>query len=103
MRTGSSYALSLGLTNGDLFDAVIAFSPGFSADGRRHGTPSIFVSHGVEDTVLPIQATSRVIVPALKKRGYDVDYREFQGPHTVPPRIARAAAASLRSACGPPR
>jgi predicted esterase len=28
---GASYALSIGLTNGDLFDAVLAFSPGFTA------------------------------------------------------------------------
>ncbi len=35
---GASYALSLGLTNGDVFDSLIAFSPGFeTADGRSRG------------------------------------------------------------------
>jgi poly(3-hydroxybutyrate) depolymerase len=34
---GASYALSLGLLNGDLFTHVIAFSPGFMAEGSRPG------------------------------------------------------------------
>jgi predicted esterase len=28
----------------------------------------------------------------LERAGYDVTYREFDGPHTVPPDIAREAA-----------
>jgi predicted esterase len=32
---GASYALSLGITNGDLFGHVLAFSPGFMAPGGR--------------------------------------------------------------------
>src|SRR5918912_2454294 len=32
---GASYALSLGLTNGDLFTRIIAFSPGFMAPATR--------------------------------------------------------------------
>ena len=34
---GASYALSLGITNGDLFTHVLAFSPGFAAPARRRG------------------------------------------------------------------
>ena len=34
---GASYALSLGLTNGDLFTHVLAFSPGFRRRERRAG------------------------------------------------------------------
>lgn len=85
---GASYALGLGLANGELFRKVIAFSPGFVPAGPDHGQPTIFISHGTEDSVLPIDATSRRVVPALKRRGYDVVYREFEGPHTVPPAIA---------------
>ena len=92
---GASYALSLGLTNGDLFPAIIAFSPGFSVPARREGSPRIFVSHGRRDEVLPIGVTSRQIVPLLERRGYDVRYREFDGPHTVPPALAREAVAWL--------
>lgn len=88
---GASYALSLGLTNGDLFSHVLAFSPGFMAPAARQGQPRIFVSHGTRDDVLPIEMCSRRIVPQLRRAGYDVTYREFDGPHTVPAAIADAA------------
>ena len=86
---GASYALSLGAVNGDLFTHVIAFSPGFIAPGARYGKPRIFISHGTEDRVLPIAYTSRLTVRKLTAEGYGVTYREFDGPHAVPPPIAR--------------
>jgi len=86
---GASYALSLGITNGDLFTHVLAFSPGFCWPGAEIGTPRFFVSHGTSDTVLPIDACSRKIVPRVQRAGYDVRYREFDGGHTVPPEIAQ--------------
>jgi phospholipase/carboxylesterase len=88
---GASYALSLGLTNGDLFSHVLAFSPGFIAPAGRRGAPRLYVSHGTYDTVLPIDACSRRIVPILYEAGYDLRYDEFDGPHTVPPTIAQTA------------
>jgi phospholipase/carboxylesterase len=88
---GASYALSLGISNADLFTHVLAFSPGFMAPGRRTGAPAIFISHGTEDRTLPIDVCSRRIVPNLRHAGYDVRYEEFQGPHTVPPRVAGEA------------
>lgn len=88
---GASYALSLGLLNGDLFTHVIAFSPGFVLAQRREGQPRCFVSHGVQDPVLPIDPCSRRIVRELRGDRYDVSYTEFQGGHAVPPAIARAA------------
>lgn len=86
---GASYALSVGITNGDLFSHIIAFSPGFIAPGRPHGSPHLYIAHGTHDAVLPIDVCSRRIVPALIAADYDVRYREFDGPHTVPPEIAR--------------
>jgi len=88
---GASYALSLGIMNGDLFTHVIAFSPGFMAPARQEGAPRLFISHGTADTVLPIDACSRTIVPRVSRAGYDVTYHEFEGGHTVPPEIAREA------------
>ncbi len=88
---GASYALSLGITSGDLFGHILAFSPGFTAHDARHGRPRVFVSHGTRDAVLPIDACSRRIVPALRHAGYDVTYQEFDGPHTVPAHIAQEA------------
>jgi phospholipase/carboxylesterase len=89
---GASYALSLGIANGDLFTHVLAFSPGFMAPVGRVGSPLIFVSHGTRDRWLPIDRCSRRIVPQLEHAGYEVTYREFDGPHVVPPRIGREAA-----------
>jgi predicted esterase len=86
---GATYAVSLGLINGDLFRRVVAFSPGFVIEGTPHGTPQFFVSHGVADPILPIDRCSRLIVSGLRKRGYDVTLREFDGGHEVPADIAR--------------
>lgn len=94
---GASYALSLGLANGDLFRHIIAFSPGFVAPGPRTGSPDVYVSHGTQDDVLPIDRTSRVIVPDLREAGYQVRLNEFDGPHAVPERIAEDAADWLAS------
>ncbi|MCU1237623.1 MAG: phospholipase/Carboxylesterase [Candidatus Solibacter sp.] len=89
---GASYGLGLGLANGDLFASVLAFSPGFIPGGStRTGRPRVFVSHGTRDSILPIDACSRRLVPELKRAGYPVTYREFDGPHGVPPEIARDA------------
>jgi phospholipase/carboxylesterase len=88
---GATYALSLGLDNGDLFTHVLAFSPGFVASRQPVGRPRIFVSHGRQDEILPVTSTSRRLVPALEDAGYHVNYREFDGPHTVPPAIAQDA------------
>lgn len=84
---GASYALSLGLTNGDLFTHIIALSPGFIAPVQAIGRPHIFITHGTRDRILPIDRCSRRIVPQLRRRGYDVRYREFNGPHILPPHI----------------
>lgn len=97
---GASYALSVGITNGDLFTHVIAFSPGFMAPAAQHGKPRIYISHGLHDQVLPIERCSRQLVPRLQRAGYDVRYHEFDGPHTVPPEIAREALATFRLAQG---
>jgi len=88
---GASYALSLGRANGDVFDSVIAFSPGFVAAEIEVGSPRVFVSHGTDDRVLPIDRCSRRIVPSLKASGHEVTYHEFAGGHVVPATIRREA------------
>ena len=87
---GATYAISLGLQNGDLFRRVLAFSPGFYVGDAPQGKPRVFVSHGTRDEVLPIDRCSRIIVPRLQKGGYDVTFREFEGGHEIPADIARA-------------
>ena len=88
---GASYALGLGLGNGGLFGRIVAFSPGFIPQVTMRGKTRVFISHGTRDQILDIDQTSRRIVPGLKARGYDVTYREFDGPHRVPPQIAHDA------------
>ncbi len=69
---GASYALSIGLTNGDLFTHVMAFSAGLAKPPAQRGEPSVFVSHGTRDEVLPIGKTNRRFVPRLERDGYEV-------------------------------
>jgi predicted esterase len=84
---GASYALSVGIGNGDLFDAVLAYSPGFMAPAVQEGAPRVYISHGTADRVLPVDRCSRRLVQTLQSAGYDVTYDEFDGPHTVPPDV----------------
>jgi predicted esterase len=98
---GASYALSVGTANGGLFTHIIAFSPGFAVPSGREGNPHIFISHGTQDTVLPIGVTSRMLAPMLQMAEYDVDYLEFDGPHTVPEHVLRAAYEWLTAASAP--
>jgi predicted esterase len=101
---GASYALGLGMSNGDLFQNIMAFSPGFIPSGiRETGSPRIFISHGTKDEILPIDGSRRLLLN-LKRRGYEVKFQEFDGPHIVPPEIARRAVEwSLKqSMAGPP-
>ncbi|HYV96825.1 MAG TPA: PHB depolymerase family esterase [Gemmatimonadaceae bacterium] len=86
---GATYAIAIGRANGDLFSRIVAFSPGFLIDVKPAGKPKMFVSHGTSDHVLPIDKTSRKLVPALKSEGYDVTYREFDGDHAAPMPVAR--------------
>jgi phospholipase/carboxylesterase len=86
---GASYALSLGMINGDLFPSVVAFSPGFVISGTTHGQPRVFISHGTHDHILPIERCGRRIAASLISRGYNVTFREFDGDHEIPAGVAR--------------
>lgn len=88
---GASYALTLGLANGDLFTHAIAFSPGFIGRITARGQPKVFISHGKNDKVLPIEPCSRSIVNTLRSAEYTVLYDEFDGGHEIPPEVARSA------------
>jgi len=97
---GASYALSLGLANGDVFDYIIAFSPGYivkaHARGRRGNNnevqiPLVYIAHGTADNVLPIASTSRIFASSLKKNGYNVEFHEFSGSHYLSRRVVDQA------------
>ena len=89
---GASYTLSLGVSNGDLFSHLVAYSPGyFRPAPPLIGKPPIYISHGTEDSVLPVFNTRESIVPNLRDAEYDVTYLEFEGDHEVPPEISESA------------
>jgi phospholipase/carboxylesterase len=88
---GASYSLSLSIGTGDTFGHVAAFSPGVMRPAEVHGKPKIFISHGLGDPIMPIDVTSRTFVPRLKRLGYDVTYREYEGRHGVTPAIVHEA------------
>jgi phospholipase/carboxylesterase len=90
---GASYALSVGLANGDLVDAVLAFSPGFVTAPARQGSPRVRISHGTQDRVLPVERCGRRLARQLERDGYAVTYEEFPGGHVVPPGQVSAALA----------
>ena len=77
--------LSLGLANGDLAEAVLAFSPGFVAPPSLTGRPRCWVAHGTADTVLPVDRCGRRVVAHLQRHGCAVHYEEFDGGHVVRP------------------
>lgn len=87
---GATYALSLGLMNGDLFDDILAFSPGFAFAPETHGHPKVFISHGRQDTILPIGPSGRAIARELAQAHYSVVFREFDGGHEMRPDLVEA-------------
>jgi predicted esterase len=88
---GATYALTLGVSNGDLFPAVMALSPGGVVAGEHVGIPRIFVSHGTLDSVLPIEVAGDAVVQRLRTAGYPVTYRRFRGGHEVSDATSAAA------------
>lgn len=95
---GATYSLALGRANGDLFTRLAAFSPGFLIPVETTKRPPILISHGRADQVLPFENARDRIVPALEKAGYSVDFRPFDGPHTVPLAVAEEEIARLGAA-----
>lgn len=89
---GASYALSLGVSNGDLFTDLVGYSPGlFRPNDPIVGKPPVFISHGKSDTILPVQGSRDQIVPILRGNGYNVTYLEFEGGHEVPAQVSELA------------
>jgi len=94
---GASYALSMGIANGDLFTNVIAFAPGYFIGKPRRGNPAIFIAHGVFDEILPVDDCSRRFVPSLRQAGYPVEYREFFNKHEVSDAMSSQAISWLQA------
>jgi phospholipase/carboxylesterase len=90
---GASYAISLGLINGDLCTHIIGYSPGFVIPGVRHGHPRVFIAHGTRDHILPIDRCGRRIATDLAAHGYAVEFAEFDGDHEIRPEMVQRSVA----------
>jgi phospholipase/carboxylesterase len=86
---GGSYALSLGISYGDVFRKVFAGAPGIMQPIEANGKPPIFLAHGRQDRTMPIDETSRKFRTRLEALGYHVVYREHDGGHQLPPEVLR--------------
>jgi phospholipase/carboxylesterase len=80
---GASYALTLGIANGNLFSHVMAFAPGFLSPVDRSGRPAILIVHGNQDGILNQDNTIDNIIPFLRALGYSVEFHPFDGGHQV--------------------
>lgn len=86
---GATYAMSMGLAYGEVFTHLLIFSEGIPIPFRKQGKPKIFIGHGIKDLQMPIERTSRRFVPQLRREGYDITYREYDGGHRPPMPIVR--------------
>ena len=87
---GATEAIGLGLLNGDLFNGVVGFSPGYFYAPFARGHTHAFISHGTTDTVLSYFKSRDSIVPEIQALGVPVQFSSFVGGHTIPLDVGRA-------------
>lgn len=92
---GASYALFLGLANGDLMRRLAVFAPGRLTQAGTTGRPDLFIAHGMRDDIFQIDRTGRRYAEELAAQGYAVTFREFDGGHVMPAALVREALAFL--------
>jgi len=97
---GGSYALSVGLSNGDVVSHVIGLSAGFMNTFTRHGAPRVFLAHGRADTQLPFATSAGPHAQRLLAEGTDLTLLPFDGDHLIVPWVVERAIAFF---LGPPQ
>ena len=88
---GGSYALSVGVTNGDAFSHVIALSAGFMNTFTQAGRPRVFLGHGRADRQLPIETSAHPHARRLLESGHDLTLQPFDGDHEIVPWVVERA------------
>lgn len=98
---GAIMSLLVNLTSPGLVDGAICLSGRFPAEFTSaiqqpddENMPRLWVSHGVEDTVLPIHF-AREIRSFLEKKHFRFAYREYAARHEVTPEMLQDAYAWL--------
>lgn len=79
---GGTYALSYGLTHGDVFSHVMAYAAIRYHTRGAQGSPKFFFSHGTVDPGAVFTNAERM-ARDLEKDGYDVTFHEFKGGHWI--------------------
>jgi phospholipase/carboxylesterase len=97
---GASYALAIGAANPQIFHFVIAFSPGLNLARRDSRCPGlrVFISHGLEDPVLPYSVAHGEISERIRALGASLTFRTFSGVHEIPQDVASEALDQFESA-----
>lgn len=99
---GGSYALSVGVTNGDVASHVIGLSAGFMNTFTQAGKPRVFLGHGRSDRQLPIETSAHPHAKRLIDSGHDLTLLPFDGDHVIDPSVvARAVEFFLGAEPGP--
>ncbi|SFP51990.1 alpha/beta hydrolase [Variovorax sp. 770b2] len=88
---GGSYALSLGVTNGDVASHVIGLSAGFMNAFTQTGKPRVFLAHGRADSQLPIETSAHPHARRLLESGHDLTLQPFDGDHVIVPWVVGRA------------
>jgi len=79
---GASYALSLGLANPSLFRGVVAIAPGFHLEPAAiNPKQRLFIAHSPTDRILKFERTRDGMVAPLKRAGFELRFRPFDGGH----------------------
>lgn len=88
---GASYGIGLALNNRTLFTRIVGNSPGLVTRYDRDAKgpkPRIFISHGHQDQILPYEYAGPRVAAQLRSDGFPVQFRDFEGGHTVPVDVA---------------
>lgn len=88
---GASYALFMGLANGDLIRRIAVFAPGQLTQAGATGQPEFYIAHGLRDDTFQIDRTGRRYAEDLATQGFTVIWREFNGGHVMPSSLVREA------------
>jgi phospholipase/carboxylesterase len=81
---GASYALAIGLSNPQVFCAVMGWAAGFLAidDRRLRATdrkPAVLLEYGTHDELFPFERVALPMRATLEGMGYSVEFRVDQG------------------------
>ncbi len=81
---GASYGLSVGLSNPEIFSAVLGWAAGFEVFDREAAAsssmkPRVLLEYGTHDPIFPFERIALPMRANLEQLGYTVEFRVDQG------------------------